>query len=596
MSILQNLPVAEQVRDATQTGENTAARVGGLFVSIIQDAAQDIDALHQLLAALPAQPFDDAEFHSTDNTGQEQSTGDQTINFKCNGAVVKALLIKVATSGYSGLMSAEMADKLEQLPDSIPEMENIASDVAFSANASDVTATVKDANDDWREPQTLPMMATQTRPSGSAQSGPNITGAIRAGILTAAFQNVADLYGQGIELYINGGTSATVILAGAHLYRGDVLEITELDGAECSGVFTIGVQGLNYPIFNSEQLRYSGDMGEKYIFDLAVAFDQMGFNGEFGIVNTFGIVADSGRNMHIRVRVIGQEGQDEGNFMNALNVSTTENAVIISGRNYDNQIITSVTIPAASSTKAGMMTASDKNKLAETVIGSVAVGSLGITQTTSTVEVSINDATQQSETIDTYHILSATTTAAGVMSASDKNKLNGIAAGAEVNTLSRLSFDATTNPESAQTEEVDVVNKVGNLDGALSGGFVVDVIPIIGSLENRSMPKNGTNYHLGSISTLAFDNNMAAMTLGCTIHFTAVSSFIIVLPYAHEIGGVPNNPRYGARMADSVSLSCTAGEEYELDITTICSATGQPINVFALHNLITPDATSNGLS
>ena len=57
-NILDALPVAEQVRDATAAGENTALRVGGCLVDIITKADLDLINIQNVLAAMPTDPFD----------------------------------------------------------------------------------------------------------------------------------------------------------------------------------------------------------------------------------------------------------------------------------------------------------------------------------------------------------------------------------------------------------------------------------------------------------------------------------------------------------------------------------------------------------
>lgn len=637
MSELTNLiPAAEQVRDATQQGENTANRIGQLFIDIINAAAAgDVD-LSDSISNLPRTPFDSVEWYSTQSHGQEDNTGDQRIIFKSGNAVVGFLDVKAATSGFSGLMSAEMADKLEQLPDQIPEMENIAADIAFSASASEVTATVQDANDDWREPQTLPMMATPTRPSGSTQTGSNILGAIRAGILSAAFQNIADLYGQGIELYINGGSSVAVILAGAHLYRGGILEITELDGTECGGQMTIGVQGFNYPIFQSEVLRFEGEMGESMTFDLADAYDQRGFEGQFGIVNTFAISADSGRNMHLRVRVVDAAGASgAGGGIASISCSENGTKVSIIGRDANGNVLTAVDLPVASLTSAGTLSRTDYAKIQSAqgainaaVANTADTDSIGFTftkingQTFNVVLAAATDhfagimsATQAyrlqqltSEavtnfgtptggqagvivyyggiggTLGTLVFSNATTTAAGMMSASDKTKLNGIAQGAEVNTLIAVTYDATNDPENAHRESLPISNKAADLDSALSGNYSASPIPT-GGYEGLAMPANNKNYYIGTVSSLEFDNAMAAMSNGCTIHFIAGVGFEVRTPSIRTINNETVSPDIPTKIAGGDALLCEGGTEYELDIYTICGASGEITNIFSMHAL-----------
>lgn len=104
---------------------------------------------------------------------------------------------------------------------------------------------------------------------------------------------------------------------------------------------------------------------------------------------------------------------------------------------------TDTTLPAATTSLAGVMTATDKSNLDFLFAGGGFVGTdLSNTPASSTLEV-------ESSTGNNTTLPAATTTAAGVMTAADKLKLDGVQGGAQVNEATNLS-----NIPAASTVEV----------------------------------------------------------------------------------------------------------------------------------------------
>lgn len=107
-------------------------------------------------------------------------------------------------------------------------------------------------------------------------------------------------------------------------------------------------------------------------------------------------------------------------------------------------------LAAATGTLAGVMSAADKTKLDSVESGAQAnVGTnLGTTASSTTVTVT-------SSTGGNASIAAATTSVAGVMTAADKSKLNGIETGAQVNVATNLSRSLTSTT-------VTVTSSTGN--------------------------------------------------------------------------------------------------------------------------------------
>lgn len=112
---------------------------------------------------------------------------------------------------------------------------------------------------------------------------------------------------------------------------------------------------------------------------------------------------------------------------------------------------------------------------------------------------------------------------------------------------------------------------------------------------------NGTNYALGSSSSLVFSNRLPLMTLGCTITFTASADFTVRLPfeYTYEDGNetVTDTPNFPAFIAGQSSLECKSGKSYLLSITAVPKymSVYKQINVFSMTELTEATAESNGV-
>lgn len=152
----------------------------------------------------------------------------------------------------------------------------------------------------------------------------------------------------------------------------------------------------------------------------------------------------------------------------APSASKVAHALTIGSKTYDGS--EDVSVDTATTSAAGLMSASDKTKLDGIATGAevnqnafakVTVGSTTITadakQDTLTLVAGSNitltpDSTNDKVTITAKNTTysAATTSAAGLMSASDKTKLNGIATGAEVNTITGVKGNAESSYRTGQ--------------------------------------------------------------------------------------------------------------------------------------------------
>jgi hypothetical protein len=108
---------------------------------------------------------------------------------------------------------------------------------------------------------------------------------------------------------------------------------------------------------------------------------------------------------------------------------------------------TDATMAAATQTLAGVMTAADKAKLDGIASGAQANVATNLTTSTAASTLTVNSSTGTNATLS-----AATTTLAGVMTAADKVKLNGIEAGAQVNDTA-----------------AEILTKILTVDGPASG-------------------------------------------------------------------------------------------------------------------------------
>lgn len=101
---------------------------------------------------------------------------------------------------------------------------------------------------------------------------------------------------------------------------------------------------------------------------------------------------------------------------------------------------TDVTIPVATTTTAGWLSTSDKTKLDGIAAGAQVNVATNLTYSTAATTGTVNSSTGTNATIT-----AATTSLAGLMTNADKTKLDGIAAGAQVNVGTNLGVTGTGN-------------------------------------------------------------------------------------------------------------------------------------------------------
>lgn len=628
MALTDLIPFAEKVRDETQAGANTALRVGQLFVDIITQAAQQDQTLAQALAALPALPFDSARFYTTDNQGQDQWTGDQAIEFLCNGVVVATLPIKVAAQAYSGLLSAADKTKIDAMPaDPASEGDAIGSLIASATPTStDITPYAVDGT--IKTPISVPVVSKDILQGG----------ALNAGVVTAALCNAADLYGQGLEVKVLSGQTLTLLIGGTRLYKGGVLQLTELDGIECQGFLSMSIDGLNVPIFNDASVEFFTG-GTTFSLDLGNAMAGAGYTGEFGIVTAATLRAVVGRDYHVRLRIVDSGimhndihdleivqsnkyvrlfGKNGGTIISQVDIpfatpskagivspsafsawteaymsrlydfyiTQESNRVVIEGQTMDGSNPTQY-ITAATATAAGVLTAALFTKLnalpdaaslaasladkssVEDAVGSIANGQSSVTG------MSLDYGKVSGGYLGRSNLPLATTSANGVMAATDKTKLDGIEAGAEKNVIKEVQVDGTAlSPDANGAVNVQVKPLLG-------GSFPNTTPPR--DAQNLYLPADGTNYYLGNVSGLGLSWQTPAAKEGITMRFTASSTFTIVVPY--NDGDAPDVEH---EIANETALVCSQGAKYLLVIVAACGAGGAPVNIVSLNELNTP--------
>lgn len=114
-------------------------------------------------------------------------------------------------------------------------------------------------------------------------------------------------------------------------------------------------------------------------------------------------------------------------LVKSLDSTSTDSAYTIKGKAANGSEITSVEIPGATKLKAGLLTATDKQNIDDInnkANKSEAIGNLTISSGTTISWTAVDGSSPEPDSIT---IPNATTTTAGAMSAADKTKLNGIA-------------------------------------------------------------------------------------------------------------------------------------------------------------------------
>ena len=133
-------------------------------------------------------------------------------------------------------------------------------------------------------------------------------------------------------------------------------------------------------------------------------------------------------------------------LVKSLDSTSTDSTYTIKGKAANGSEVTSVEIPGATKLKAGLLTAADKQNIDginNKANKSEAIGNLAISGGTTISWTAVDGSSPEPDGIT---IPNATTTTAGAMSAADKKKLEGIAEGANKTTVDSVMSDSSTNP------------------------------------------------------------------------------------------------------------------------------------------------------
>ena len=622
-NILDALPVAEQVRDATAAGENTALRVGGCLVDIITKADLDLINIQNVLTAMPTDPFDAVLDDWANNTGA------QLIEFESNGTVVASLSLLLATTSYSGLLSPTDKAKIDAMPADPASESNAVGSFNTQTTATSAEIIPYTVNNSPLPSVSLPVTLRDILQGGAYQ----------AGVVAAATQNAIDLYGQGLEIKVTSGQTLTLLLKGTRLYKGSTLLFTELDGTECQGFLTMEIDGLGVPLFNDASFDFFSG-GTTFLFNIGEQMAGVGYAGEYGVVTVARLRAVAGRDLHVRMCI--EDSRTLSADVHDLQIVQSNNYVRLFGKN-GGAIISQVDIPFASATKAGIVSPAsfiewnegyqsrlydlyvihESNRVAiegQTIDGSAptqyieaatataagvltaalftklnalpdaaslaasladkcnaddAVGSISNGQTVAAQGVRVEYGKASGGYMGNFLLPLSTPTANGTMSSADKSKLDGIETGAEKNIIKEVQVDGTAlSPDANGAVNVQVKPLLG-------GSFPNTTPPR--DAQNLYLPADGTNYYLGNISGLGLSWQTPAAKEGITMRFTASSTFSIVVPYNDG-----NAPDVEHEIANETALVCSQGAKYLLVIVAACGAGGDPVNIVSLNELNTP--------
>lgn len=146
-----------------------------------------------------------------------------------------------------------------------------------------------------------------------------------------------------------------------------------------------------------------------------------------------------------KVKLNGITAGAEPNVPTNLDTSTNATTVTVTSSTGND-----ATLPAATTTAAGVMIAADKVKLDSVTAGAEPNVNTNLSSSTTATTVTVTSSTGNNATLP-----AATTSAAGVMIATDKAKLNGIEAGAQANVATNLGSSRTATT-------VTVTSSTGN--------------------------------------------------------------------------------------------------------------------------------------
>lgn len=142
---------------------------------------------------------------------------------------------------------------------------------------------------------------------------------------------------------------------------------------------------------------------------------------------------------------------------------------------------TNATIPAATTSVAGLLTSSDKSKLDGIAAGAQVNVATNLSNTPAASTLDVNSSTGTNTTLP-----AATTSAAGVMTSADKSKLNGIAAGAQTGTVTSVSGGTGLTGTVTTSGSINLANTAVSPGSYTLASITVDAQGRITSASNGS--------------------------------------------------------------------------------------------------------------
>lgn len=256
------------------------------------------------------------------------------------------------------------------------------------------------------------------------------------------------------------------------------------------------------------------------------------------------------------------------------NLTYTAATRVISSSTGTNATLTEVVAAGTS----GLMTGADKTKLDGIATGAQVNVGTNITVTENSANVTIASSTGTNDNIQ-----AATASLAGVMSATDKTKLDGIATGAQVNVATNLSYTASTRVLASSTGTNATLSEVvasGN-SGLMTGSDKAKLNGIASGAQvnvgtNISITENATTVTVasstGSNDTIAGATaSLAGVVTNTTQTFGGAKTFnsVVTATAFHEGVSVTTGGTY--------AVSCTTGVHWRtLNAATTISFINTP--------------------
>jgi len=344
----------------------------------------------------------------------------------------------------------------------------------------------------------------------------------------------------------------------------------------------------------------------------------------------------------------------KANFGRSIGVSTTTTTVSLQLKNASGENLGSAaTFPAATTTAAGALSADDKSKLNgitsgaqpnQNAFSNITIGSTNIqadaVSDTLTFVAGANvaltpDATNDQITIaatdTTYSDVVAGSATSGLMTGSDKTKLNGIATGAEVNqnAFSKIKSGTTTIEADAKEDTLEIVagnlititpdatedkitiattatNNVGTITG------ITTTSPLSGSGTSGSVALSHATSGVTAASkgdttnqTPGFGGTFKALsgTVNATGHLTAFSEHTVTIPSIEAsttaAGLMSSDDKTKLNgIAEGAEVNQNAFSNVKVGNTTVAADTKQDtLELYAGSNItLTPDDTNDKIT